>query len=178
MMANQVGPVLSNSGLSTGLRGRKRNQRRERIFHQGQGKFLQKQAGYIDASFSILSDQKNLLRRWVGPYIHRDCASRNALSGVKVSSPDKHLTFVAAMRVCRSEAISGDLVSLGATGVQVHGEFRRRLLELGRSLKGRSRRIRFNEQGIIAKFKIIPIREVRGAHTSALCSHEHRNEVE
>ena len=35
-MANQVGPVLSNSDLSTGLRGRKRNQKRERIFHQGQ----------------------------------------------------------------------------------------------------------------------------------------------
>ena len=68
-MANQVGPVLSNSGLSTGLRGRKRNQKRERIFHQGQGIIPQKQAGYIDASFSILPDLKKLLHRWVGPYI-------------------------------------------------------------------------------------------------------------
>ena len=141
--------------------------------------------GIVDSSSALgntVRSRYRVLRAAMGRLIprsvHRDCASRNALSGVKVSSPDKHLTFVAAMRVCRSEAISGDLVSLGATGVQVHGEFRRRLLELGRSLKGRSRRIRFNEQGIIAKFKIIPIREVRGAHTSALCSHEHRNEVE
>jgi hypothetical protein len=110
--------------------------------------------------------------------VHRDCASRNALSGVKVSSPDKQFNFVAAMRVYRSEAISGDLVSSGATGVQVHGEYRRLLSELGRSLKGRSRMIRFSGQGLITKSKIISVREVRGSRTSALCFHDHRNEVE
>jgi hypothetical protein len=141
--------------------------------------------GIVDSSSALgntIRSRYRVLRAAMGRPIprsvHRDCASRNALSGVKVSSPDKHLTFVAAMRVYRSEAISGGPVPLGATGVQVHGEFRRRLLELGRSLKGRSRMIRFSGQGLKAKFKIIPIREVRGAHISALCSYEYRNEVE
>jgi hypothetical protein len=97
---------------------------------------------------------------------------------VKVSSPDKHLPFVAAMRLLSSEAISDAYMSSGATGVQVHGEFRRFLLELGRSFKGRSMMIRFNGQGIKAKSKIIPIEEVRGYSSSDLRSKERRNEVE
>jgi hypothetical protein len=83
-MANQVGPVLSNSELSTGLRGRKRNQKKERIFHQGQENLLQKQAGYIDASFSILLGRKLFLHRRVGPYIDSEKAShqRSSLDNV------------------------------------------------------------------------------------------------
>ena len=98
--------------------------------------------------------------------VNRDCASHNALSGVKVSSPDKQLISVVAMRVLRSEATPGDLVSTGTTGVQVHGECRRQLLELGRSLEGRPLKAKFNGQGIIFKSKITPTREVRWTHSS------------
>jgi hypothetical protein len=109
--------------------------------------------------------------------VNRDCASRKAFSGLKVSSPDKQLISVVAMRVCRSEATPGDLASTGTTGVQVHGEFRRRLLELGRSLKGRARLLRFDGQGLISKSKIIPIREVRESHSSVELGNGLRNEV-
>jgi hypothetical protein len=85
---------------------------------------------------------------------------------LKVSSPDKQISSVVAMRVLRSEAKPGDHVSFGTTGVQVHGEFRRVLLELGRSLKGRTWKIIFGGQGLKPKSKIIPLREVRWLHSS------------
>jgi len=103
--------------------------------------------------------------------VDRNCASRNAKpegSSVKVSSPDKHLNSVVAMRVLRSEAIPkwNHESPCGTTGVQGHGEFRRQLLELGRSLAGRSSKIRFYGQSIIAEPKIILTREVRYLHSS------------
>ena len=96
----------------------------------------------------------------------RKCAGRKALSGLKVSSPDKQFISVVATRVLISEATPGDLVLLGTTGVQVHGEYRRQLLELGRSPQGRTRMFRVNGQGIRTKSKTIPSGEVRWVHGS------------
>ena len=98
--------------------------------------------------------------------VNRDCASRKTLSGLKVSSPDKPLISVVAMRVLRSEATPDGLASSGTTGVQVHGEFRRVLLKLGRSPEGRPMRVKFDGQGIKPKSKMIPPREVRWPHSS------------
>jgi hypothetical protein len=39
-------------------------------------------------------------------------------------------------------------------------------LKLGRSLRGRTRKIRFSGQGINPKSKIIPLREVRESRSS------------
>lgn len=66
----------------------------------------------------------------------------------------------------RSEAAPANLRLAGTTGVQVHGEFRRVLMELGRSLAGRPQKVKFNRKGVIAKSKIISAREVRWSHSS------------
>ena len=109
--------------------------------------------------------------------VDRNCAGRNVLSDVKVSSPDKHLNFVVATRVLRSEATLGGIWLTSTTGVQVHGEYRRQLLELGRSLEGRPGRGRVSGQGIKAKSQTIPTREVRGFHSSVKHSTECGNEM-
>jgi hypothetical protein len=116
----------------------------------------------VRSGYRVLS----VLRRRNRLSVDRKCAGRNALSGVKVSSPEKHLSSVVATRVCRSEAIPGDLESLGTTGVQVHGEYTRQLLELGRSPRGLPLMALFNGQDLIIEFKITPLREVRWSHSS------------
>jgi hypothetical protein len=100
--------------------------------------------------------------------VDRNCASRKALSGLKVSSPDKHLISVVAMRVLRSEATpKWNLESpRGTTGVQVHGEYRRVLLKLGRSPRGRQGNVQFDGQEFNIKSKIIPLGEVRWVRSS------------
>jgi hypothetical protein len=99
---------------------------------------------------------------------------------LKVSSPDKLLISVVATRVLRSKATpEWNFESpYGTTGVQVHGEFRRLSLKLGRSFEGRSRLIRVHRQGIKTKSKTIPEREVRGFHSSTKHPIGCGNEVE
>jgi len=98
--------------------------------------------------------------------VDRNCASRKALSGLKVSSPDKLIISVVAMRVCRSEATPRANHARGTTGVQVHGEYRRRLLELGRSPAGRAGKLEFRGQRVKPKSEIIFTGEVRWPHSS------------
>ena len=54
----------------------------------------------------------------------------------------------------------------GTTGVQDLGMYRGLILELGRSLGGRARLLRFDGQGVMSESKIIPLREVRCLHSS------------
>ena len=123
----------------------------------------------IRSGYRVLSAS----RRRDGLSVDRECAGRNVLSDVKVSSPDKHFISVVATRVLRSEATpewDADATNQknphGTTGVQVHGEYRRQLLELGRSLQGRRWHVEFKGQDLSIKSKIIPRREVRWVHSS------------
>jgi hypothetical protein len=111
--------------------------------------------------------------------VDRNCAGPKAKpkgSSLKGSSPDKHnlpwwpSVYAAAKaipewrsthaRVCERENPHG------TTGVQDLGMYRRLILELGISLRGRSRKVRFDEQRLTSEFKIIPLREVRCLHSS------------
>lgn len=108
--------------------------------------------------------------------VDRNCAGLNAKSkdsSVKGSSPDKHLISVVAEQVCSSEGSTRWPRATGTTGVQDLGMYRRLILELGRSLEGRSRSnrnerfwTRFSGQKLKLKSKIIPTREVRWARSS------------
>ncbi len=97
--------------------------------------------------------------------VNRDCAGRNATS-VKGSSPDKHLISVVAEQVLSSEGNTGELRLTGTTGVQAHGMYRRRLLELGRSPQRRSRTIVDEGQGLNTKSDSMRSEEVRWTHSS------------
>ncbi len=66
--------------------------------------------------------------------VDRECAGRNALSGVKVSSPDKLLISGMAEQVCSSEGNIDSDWAIGVPGVQVHGMYTRLMLEPERSL--------------------------------------------
>ena len=101
--------------------------------------------------------------------VDRDCAGRNAKpkgSSVKGSSSDKQPNFVVAERLLISEGTIRWRMPSGTTGVQDHGMYRRQLLELERSLEGRTRKLKFKGQEIILKSKITPSREVRWPHSS------------
>lgn len=99
----------------------------------------------------------------------RNDAGRNALSGVKVSSPDNRYfawwpSYYADAKATPVREVNG--LSVGTTGVQVHGMYRRLVQELGRSLEGRSRTIRVNGQSVMSKSKTISAREVRWLRSS------------
>ena len=103
--------------------------------------------------------------------VDRNHAGRNAKpegSSVKGSSPDRRLISVMAEQVLRSEGSTGvgPVSPHGITGVQDHGMYKRRLLELGRSLKGRTRMFEVNGQGFKTKSKTNLMREVRWSHSS------------
>ena len=63
----------------------------------------------------------------------RNDAGRNALSGVKVSSPVKQYVLEWPSHYMEAKAIPVDQKSVGTLGVQVHGRYRRLFQELGRS---------------------------------------------
>ena len=131
----------------------------------------------IESGYRVL---RAAMGRPIPRSVNRDCAGRNAKprgSSVKVSSPDKRFISVVVERVFRSEDSTKGNHSLGTTGVLGHGMYRRRLLELGRSLRGRQRSVKFSGQDLIIKSKIIPLREVRWIHSSVELACGLRNEV-
>ena len=96
----------------------------------------------------------------------RNDAGRNALSGVKVSSPDIHILPEWPSQYEDAKATPLTCVK-GTPGVQVHGMYRRLLQELGRSLGDRSRiSIVPHEQGVMSKFVTMSPREVRWLRSS------------
>lgn len=107
-----------------------------------------------------------LTPRGVGRSPVRNDAGRNALSGVKVSSPDKQSVPEWPSDYLEAKATPKANHAEGALGVQVHGMYRRLFQELGRSLEGRPLKVEFKGQGITAKPKITSSREVRWAHSS------------
>ena len=119
------------------------------------------------------------MERSIPRSVDRNCTGPKAKpkgSSLKGSSPDKHSVpwwpsvYVAAKATPEWKPESTALSNLpsphGTTGVQDLGMYRRLILELGMSLRGRSRKIRFSEQRLKSKFKIIPLREVRCLHSS------------
>jgi hypothetical protein len=111
--------------------------------------------------------------------VDRDCAGPKAKpkgSSLKGSSPDKPYVpwwpSVYAAAKATPEWSLGRAATHeptnphGTTGVQDLGMHRRLILELGISLQGRSRPIRFSGQGLKPESKIIPSREVRCLHSS------------
>jgi hypothetical protein len=111
--------------------------------------------------------------------VDRDCAGPKAKpkgSSLKGSSPDKPYVpwwpsnYAAAKAIperspARAKA-NGYANPHGTTGVQDLGMYRRLILELGISLRGRARMTRFSGQRLKPKSKIIPSREVRCLHSS------------
>ncbi len=95
----------------------------------------------------------------------RNDAGRNALSGVKVSSPDKPYVPEWPSEYAEAKAILFRKKK-STLGVQVHGMYRRLVQELGRSLAGRPLKVKFNGQSITTESKIIPAREVRWSRSS------------
>lgn len=95
----------------------------------------------------------------------RNDAGRNALSGVKVSSPVKQTVpgwpseYVAA-KAAPSTSVGGTL------GVQVHGMYRRLFQELGRSPSVSSTKRTSFAQDVMLKCKVIWRREVRWFRSS------------
>ncbi len=103
----------------------------------------------------------------------RNDAGRNALSGVKVSSPVKHYTpewpsvygeSNAVMAFAAKAAPMG--YSIGTPGVQVHGMYRRLSQELGRSPSVNSGRNSKWAQDVMLKYPFILRREVRWFRSS------------
>jgi hypothetical protein len=103
--------------------------------------------------------------------VDRDCAGPKAKpkgSSLKGSSPDKqHVPWWPSYYEDAKATPEWDYPSPhGTTGVQDLGMYRRLILELGISLRGRARPLRFDGQGVTSKSKIIPLREVRCLHIS------------
>ena len=109
-----------------------------------------------------------VLPRGSGLSVDRNCAGPKAKSketSLKGSSPVKHyIPWWPSKYVAAKAAPMTSVV--GTTGVQDLGMYRRLILELGRSLEGRSVKIRFGGQSFDAKSKIIPTREVRWPRSS------------
>ena len=109
--------------------------------------------------------------RGVGRSPVRNDAGRNALSGVKVSSPVKpYVPEWPSVYI-----VSGTIMVLAAKatspfgdtpGVQVHGMYRRLFQELGRSPWVTSLMRSNCLQGVMAKWPVIPRREVRWFRSS------------
>jgi hypothetical protein len=106
--------------------------------------------------------------RGTGLSVDRDCAGRNALSGVKVSSPDNILRGGRPFMELGIQHLR--LENAGTTGVQVHGMYKWSSSERKRSASGRGTEVdsspRVHIQGVKAKFKTIPNAEVRCPHSS------------
>lgn len=98
----------------------------------------------------------------------RNDAGRNALSGVKVSSPVKLTVPGWPSKYVAAKATPLSLLR-GALGVQVHGMYRRLSQELGRSSASRTtNRIETQGQGLIAKSKVTLAGEVRWLRSSEI----------
>ena len=100
----------------------------------------------------------------------RNDAGRNALSGVKVSSPVKQTVLEWPSHYVEAKATPVGTIPMGTLGVQVHGMYRRLFQELGRSpwmnfwmnLMTSSN----CPQGLRTKWPVMSRREVRGSHSS------------
>jgi hypothetical protein len=104
--------------------------------------------------------------RGVGRSPVRNDAGRNALSGVKVSSPVNQPVPGWPSKYEAAKATPLTLVR-GTLGVQVHGMYRRLVQELGRSPASRTRnRIETQGQGVNTKSKATPAGEVRWSRSS------------
>jgi len=103
----------------------------------------------------------------------RNDAGRNALSGVKVSSPVKQnvpewpSVYEVSDAVIASAAKATPMSSLvGTPGVQVHGMYRRLFQELGRSPWTISWKKSNCPQGVMSKWSAMSRREVRWFRSS------------
>jgi hypothetical protein len=94
----------------------------------------------------------------------RNDAGRNALSGVKVSSPVKHTVLEWPSKYEAAKATP--VVKSGTLGVQVHGMYRRFSQELGRSPSAFARMRTSSAQEPNLKCKAMWRREVRWFHSS------------
>jgi hypothetical protein len=103
--------------------------------------------------------------RSVGRSPVRNDAGRNALSGVKVSSPVKQYVPEWPSKYIGAKAISVDQTT-DTLGVQVHGMYRRLSQELGRSPFEPSRKKANCVQDVKLKCTIIQRREVRWFRSS------------
>lgn len=104
--------------------------------------------------------------RGAGLSVDRDCAGRNA-SSVKVSSPDNILRGGGPSMQQGTQ--HRRLQSVGATGVQVHGMYRRLSTEHKRSASSRGNAgsaPSSQGQGLKAKARVILEAEVRCPHSS------------
>ena len=111
--------------------------------------------------------------RGVGRSPVRNDAGRNALSGVKVSSPVKHnvpewpSVYTVSDTVMVSAAKATPMgFPIGTPGVQVHGMYRRLFQELGRSPCVVSMKGPNSAQDVMLKCRIIRRREVRWFRSS------------
>ncbi len=95
----------------------------------------------------------------------RNDAGRNALSGVKVSSPVKHFIPEWPSKYVAAKAISVDPTT-DTLGVQVHGMHRRLSQELGRSPSVLSTKRANPAQDVMLKCRAIQRREVRWFRSS------------
>jgi hypothetical protein len=96
----------------------------------------------------------------------RNDAGRNALSGVKGSSPVKRFVPEWPSYYGDAKATPEANHAKGTPGVQVHGMYRRLLQELGRSPSAISRKNSNRVQGVTSKCPVMLRREVRGSRTS------------
>ncbi len=94
----------------------------------------------------------------------RNDAGRNALSGVKVSSPVKHVIPEWPSKYAVAKATPAS--TAGTLGVQVHGMYRRLSQELGRSLSVHSLMNAIDKQEIKLKCVDTQRREVRWFRSS------------
>jgi hypothetical protein len=96
----------------------------------------------------------------------RNDAGRNALSGVKVSSPVKHFVPEWPSYYVDAKATPEANHAKGTLGVQVHGMYRRLFQELGRSPSALSMKRASFVQDVMLKCKAMPRREVRWFRSS------------
>jgi hypothetical protein len=96
----------------------------------------------------------------------RNDAGRNALSGVKVSSPVKLSVPEWPSKYEVAKATPGGFIPTGAPGVQVHGMYRRLFQELGRSPSALSMKRASFVQDVMLKCKVMRRREVRWFRSS------------
>ena len=100
----------------------------------------------------------------------RNDAGRNALSGVKVSSPDIHILPEWPSQYEDAKATPLTCVK-GTPGVQVHGMYRRLSQELGRSPSAISGKKSSRPQDVMLKWSVMPGREVRWLSISESTAH-------
>ena len=96
----------------------------------------------------------------------RNDAGRNALSGVKVSSPVKQYVPEWPSKYSAAKATPVVCSPTGTLGVQVHGMYRRLFQELGRSPPAPSRKKATYVQDVMLKCKDTQGREVRWFRSS------------